>query len=118
MRPGLAVLAALLGAAAGLAGCRSSASVGRAASGFVPVLTAGAAREAGLSDQEVADANQIYAAKCARCHEFYHPDEYSRQDWAVWMRKMSRKSKLKPAQEKLLTRYLEGFREKPRPTAD
>lgn len=100
--------------AAGLAGCQSSASGGRTGSDAVPVLTTEAVAAAGLSVQEVTDANQLYIVKCAKCHKFYHPAEYSREDWDMWMRKMSRKARLKPPQEELLTRYLAAFREKQR----
>jgi hypothetical protein len=85
---------------------------GRTGSDFVPQLTAEAASAAGLSAQEVTDASALYTIKCAKCHKFYKPADYSQKDWDMWMRKMSRKSKLKPAQEELLTRYLGAFREK------
>jgi hypothetical protein len=106
-------LVAGLGAVLGLAGCQSSAPEGRTASDSVPVLTAEAASAAGLSAEEVATANQLYVGKCAKCHKFYNPADYSLKDWERWMRKMSRKSKLKPAQDELLTRYLGAFREGP-----
>ena len=78
----------------------------------VPHLGADAARAAGFSEQEVTAARELYAAKCAKCHKFYDPAAYSDQDWEMWMRKMSRKSKLKPDQEALLRRYLGEFRGK------
>lgn len=96
---------------AGLAGCQSSPPGGRPGSDSIPVLSADAANAAGLSVQELTEANNLYAAKCAKCHKFYHPTDYSQRDWEMWMRKMSRKSKLKLAQEELLTRYLAAFRE-------
>lgn len=95
-----------------LAGCRSSAPDGGRGSATVPVLTAEAARAAGFSNQELADATQLYAAKCAKCHKFYDPAGYSQMDWEAWMRKMSRKAKLKPPQDELLARYLGAFRGK------
>jgi hypothetical protein len=95
---------------AGLVGCQSSRPGGRSGSDSVPLLTANAASAAGISVQEISDANSLYVAKCAKCHKFYHPADYAQRDWDIWMRKMSRKSKLKPAQEELLTRYLAAFR--------
>jgi hypothetical protein len=105
-------LAIVVGAAVGWAGCQSSAPGGRTVSGPAPVLSDHAASAAGLSGQELTDATQLYVAKCAKCHKFYHPADYSQKEWDMWMRKMSRKSKLKPAQEELLARYLGAFREK------
>ncbi len=70
-------------------------------------FTAGAAE---LSPVEVKEAQKMYVAKCAKCHEFYQPTGYQDAEWSDWMKKMSRKSKLKPAQEELLTRYLEVVR--------
>jgi cytochrome c5 len=95
---------------AGLVGCQSSRSGDSPGSNSIPLLSADAASAAGISAQEVSDANSLYGAKCAKCHRFYHPTDYSQRDWDMWMRKMSRKSKLTPAQEDLLTRYLAAFR--------
>ena len=69
-------------------------------------------RAAELSPVERKAAKDLYDIKCAKCHKFYEPAAYSQTDWDDWMKKMSRKSKLKPAQEELLTRYLGEFREK------
>jgi len=63
-----------------------------------------------LSDQEIAVARKLYVAKCAKCHKFHNPAKYADEEWRTWMRKMSRKSKLKPDQNELLSRYLATFR--------
>jgi nitrate/TMAO reductase-like tetraheme cytochrome c subunit len=86
-------------------------------SNTIPTLTADEATTAGLSTQQVSDATSLYAAKCMRCHKFYEPTDYSQQEWDTWLHKMSRKSKLKPAQEELLTRYLAAYRAKQIPAA-
>lgn len=59
-------------------------------------------------------AEDLYNAKCTKCHKHYDPAPYSGADWEMWMRKMSRKSKLKPEQDALLRRYL-GEMRAPRP---
>jgi len=74
------------------------------------LLALGTARAGDLSDREIADARKLYNAKCAKCHKFYDPGRYTEAQWSDWMARMSRKSKLKPAQEELLARYLETFR--------
>ena len=63
-----------------------------------------------LSDQEIVAARKLYVAKCAKCHKFHNPAKYADEEWRTWMRKMSRKSKLKPEQNELLSRYLGTFR--------
>jgi len=63
-----------------------------------------------LSASELAAARKLSAVKCAKCHKFYEPVDYTRSDWAEWMEKMRRKSKLKPEQYDLLSRYLEDAR--------
>lgn len=63
-----------------------------------------------LSEKEFAAARKLSAVKCAKCHKFYEPADYSQADWAGWMEKMRRKSKLKPEQFDLLARYLEEVR--------
>ena len=68
------------------------------------------ARAADLSLSEAKEAKRIYIAKCAKCHKFYDPAGYSQTEWNVWMQKMGKKSKLKPAQFELLSKYLETFR--------
>jgi cytochrome c5 len=66
-----------------------------------------------LSAQETRSAQKLYNTKCAKCHKFYNPDHYSAEDWKMWMEKMGKKSKLKPPQYELLSRYLETFRHTP-----
>ena len=113
MRTRIFAILVALAVAAGLVGCQSSAPRGRTVDA-VPHLDADSANTAGLSAQQVSDATELYTAKCAKCHKFYDPTQYSPPDWDTWMRKMSRKSKLKPAQEELLSRYLAAYREKRR----
>jgi Dihaem cytochrome c len=55
---------------------------------------------------ESAAGQKIYVAKCAKCHKFYNPAKYSDADWQMWMTKMSKKAKLKPQQEEVLSRYI------------
>jgi cytochrome c5 len=63
-----------------------------------------------LTPKETAAGRKVYVAKCAKCHKFYEPKNYSEPDWGKWMDKMSVKSKLKTDQDKLLRRYLEEYR--------
>lgn len=74
---------------------------------LLAVLAAGSPAAGG---QERVDARKLYVAKCAKCHKFYEPKNYSDGDWSRWMTAMSRKSKLKPEQERALTSYLEEYR--------
>ena len=77
---------------------------------LVFVLAAGLARAEDLAANEISVARKVYVAKCAKCHRFYEPANYSEPDWRRWMTSMSRKSKLKPDQEALLNKYLEAYR--------
>ena len=72
-----------------------------------PELPTGAA---GLSAFEINKARDLYVAKCAKCHRFYEPSDYSLEEWDSWMDKMSRKSRLNVDQEEQLSRYLGAFR--------
>ena len=63
-------------------------------------------RSATVADA-VGPAHKLYVSKCAKCHKFYDPATYSDADWKVWMGKMSRKAKLKPEQEQMLSQYIE-----------
>ena len=63
-----------------------------------------------LSTNDLAAARKLSAVKCAKCHKFYEPVDYSQAGWAEWMEKMRRKAKLKPEQFDLLSRYLEDAR--------
>jgi cytochrome c553 len=68
------------------------------------------ARGDDLSSKDLEAARKIYVAKCAKCHRFHDPKNYSDSAWQGWMGTMSRRSKLKPDEERLLTRYLEAYR--------
>lgn len=63
-----------------------------------------------LNEKEITEARKLYVAKCAKCHQFYEPKSYKEPEWRIWIEKMSRKSKLNPAQEKLINRYLDSWR--------
>lgn len=65
---------------------------------------------ADLTPAETARARKLYAVKCAKCHKFYEPKNYSAADWEKWINLMSRKSKLKPADETLLKEFLAAYR--------
>lgn len=59
------------------------------------------------SNDPIAAGHKLYVNKCAKCHKFYDPAKYSDADWSVWMGKMSRKAKLKPEQEQLISHYID-----------
>ena len=96
--------------ATGLAGCESARPAARRAAALPPDAD-DLARSAGLSTEEIEGARKLYVAKCARCHKFYDPIGYDASEWHSWMIKMSRKARLRPDQEDLLSRYLEAFRQ-------
>ena len=75
-----------------------------------PALPLPLAAAVELSAKEAAAARQLSLVKCVKCHKFYEPVGYTQADWADWMEKMRRKSKLKPEQFDLLSRYLEEAR--------
>jgi diheme cytochrome c len=61
---------------------------------------------------ETALARKLYVSKCAKCHKFYPPAKYSDEDWQMWMGKMSKKAKLNPEQQRILSNYIElAFRQ-------
>ena len=63
-----------------------------------------------MQPAEVKAARKLNVVKCARCHKLYSPTAYAETDWLKWMEKMRGKSKLKPEQSDLLTRYFEALR--------
>src|ERR1051325_3035685 len=75
--------------------------------GFTVVGCTGPARATDGPQNETTAARKLYVAKCAKCHKFYDPAKYSDEEWAVWMKKRRKKSKLKPEQEQKLSQYIE-----------
>jgi len=61
-------------------------------------------------------ARSLYESRCVKCHRLYDPNDYSEEEWWLWMAKMSRKAKLHPRQERLLNRYVELLRADPLPS--
>jgi hypothetical protein len=78
------------------------------ASVALAVLHAAGAAELSAKEQEA--ARKLYNAKCARCHKFYDPAQYSDAEWEKWMTSMNKKARVKGAQADLLGRYLNSFR--------
>lgn len=68
------------------------------------------ATDGNLSALDLKRGRKLYVAKCAKCHRFYDPTDYTDEEWEKWMASMSEKSKLKPDQEELLSRYLATLR--------
>jgi hypothetical protein len=97
--------------AVGLAGCESSAPASHRTAATLPPEADDRGRAGGLSTGEIVGARKLYGAKCARCHKFYDPGGYADAEWRAWMTKMSKKARLRPDQEQLLSRYLEAFRQ-------
>ena len=62
---------------------------------------------AGLAPAQAQAAQKLYTLKCAKCHKLYDPNGYEQAKWDSWMQKMKKKSKLKPEQFELLSRYID-----------
>lgn len=93
------------------AGCATSSSLSNADIPEAhPRVIATRVQNTGWSAKDTHRASALYALKCGRCHKFYDPAAYDAEDWNVWMRKMSKKAKLEPAQEKMLSEYLAASR--------
>ena len=72
--------------------------------------SAPAASPQALTTADIAAARKLYEVKCAKCHKFYEPKDYSQGEWNRWMTSMSRKSRLKPDQARILNQYLDDYR--------
>lgn len=110
MRLLLAELIAIVAVAVGFTGCETATSGRHTAARRALPENDDPARAAGLVDAEIAGARKLYVSRCARCHKFYDPADYDDAEWNLWMTKMSRKARLKPNQQQLVSRYLEAFR--------
>ena len=88
---------------------------GRTSWALVLLALVGATQAAELTSKETKEAHKLYVAKCAKCHEFYPPANYSEADWDGWMIRMGKKSKLQPRQLELLQRYTAALRAVPKP---
>jgi hypothetical protein len=95
------------------AGCATSSSISNA---DVPEAHPRVVKQrviaTGVSQHAANRASDLYALKCGRCHKFYDPAAYSAQDWEMWLRKMSKKTKLTAEQEQTLAQYLAAARKK------
>jgi cytochrome c len=68
---------------------------------------AGPANRTVLPAGETETGRKIYYAKCAKCHKFYDPKQYSDEEWNMWMGKMKKKAKLSDEQERMLLTYID-----------
>jgi hypothetical protein len=67
-----------------------------------------------ISAADAEQATSLYKMKCARCHKFYSPADYTDSEWNGWMKKMSKKARLTAPQKDLLSRFLDTFRPSPK----
>jgi hypothetical protein len=58
-----------------------------------------------LTPEQGQRAAQLYLTTCARCHKLYDSRRYSEAEWRSWMHKMSRKARLTPEEENLLSEW-------------
>lgn len=92
-------------------GCALSAERNsKRGSNAAPSLDSAAAQSAGFSIKDASAARKFYTTKCMRCHKSYEPADYPQPQWDSWMSKMSRKARLTPEQDSLLSRYLDAYR--------
>ncbi len=63
-----------------------------------------------FADKNTTDPHALYTARCAKCHEFYSPQKYSKPDWDKWMTKMRRKARLNEQQYEAIKEYTESLR--------
>src|SRR4030088_2027889 len=78
---------------------------------LLALLNGGCAVPAAPTDKfsdDMAAGRKVYLSKCAKCHKLYDPTKYSDKEWQAWMRKMSRKAKLSPDQQRMLSNYIEA----------
>jgi hypothetical protein len=94
-----------------MAGCATSSSLSNTNIPEAhPRVIATRVQNSGWTPKDTHRASALYALKCGRCHKFYDPAAYDSDDWNMWMRKMSKKANLEPAQAKLLSEYLAASR--------
>ena len=79
-------------------------------SAAAPALAPEAAQASGITAETALAARNLYTTKCMRCHKSYDPAEYSQPQWDSWMMKMRKKARLSPAQDRLLSQYLDAYR--------
>ena len=77
---------------------------------LMPALAAAGSGTNELTTKDLAEARNLYVGKCAKCHRFYEPRNYSEINWQAWMIKMDQKSKLNTRQADLLKTYLDAYR--------
>lgn len=72
----------------------------------------------GVTPEEEPIARKLYTLKCAKCHDFYEPRDYSDKEWKRWMGKMKKKAHLNDGDFDLLLRYTLGLKESSRPSSN
>ncbi len=110
MSPRRVSLAMTVGVLLAVTGCAGSRQPNAAAA--PPPLPPGGGAPL-LTNEQIAAARKLYIAKCTACHKYYPPADYSATDWETWMRKMSRKARLKPPEDQTLREYLSLYRQSP-----
>ena len=64
----------------------------------------------GITVEEAQMGYKLYAAKCARCHQLYHPEKYTIAQWDTILPKMFPKAKVADEEQKrLLGNYVRAM---------
>ena len=86
----------------------------RAASliGFTAIIVASPLKAQDADEQGLAKGRDVYLNKCAKCHKFRDPKNYTDAKWEGWMEKMEKKAHLDDEQYQALLQYTDYLRKK------
>ena len=64
------------------------------------------ARDVIFGDSALAEGKQLYDNNCAKCHKWYEPKQFSKEEWKPILTRMQKKAKLDDVQMASITNYI------------
>jgi cytochrome c5 len=64
------------------------------------------ARDKIFGDSALAQGKELYDNNCAKCHKWYEPKQFSKEEWKPILTRMQKKAKLDDVQMASITNYI------------
>lgn len=89
-----------------LVACSTKQSMAEAPPPPPPPSKEVSAKDLVFGDTALAEGKQLYDNNCAKCHKWYEPKQFSKEEWKPILVRMQKKAKLDDANMALITSYI------------
>lgn len=91
-----------------LVACSTKQSMAEAPPPPPPPSKEVSAKDLVFGDTALAEGKQLYDNNCAKCHKWYEPKQFSKEEWKPILVRMQKKAKLDDMQMASITNFIDS----------